>query len=97
MKPLPPLDELADDIFIAAGFTAERVALHRQAINEAGMTGLAGRKLEEELSRLGRLSRLGVVLYHLIPHEDELRRLLDELVAGDRRKRISHAHPAIPA
>jgi hypothetical protein len=86
MKPLPPLDELADDLFIAASFSAERLALQRAAINEAGMTGLSERRLAEGVARLNRLSRLGTIVYHLIPHEPELRRLLEELVSGEGRR-----------
>lgn len=79
---LPPLSELADDLCVCVQFGAERMALTRHLINEAGETGLTLRKLEAEDRRLVRLTHLGVIVFRLVPHEDELRRLVGRILAG---------------
>jgi len=77
--------ELADDLFVAVQFGAERAALLRSVINESGPTAFLERKLREENERLRRLSDLGTMIYRLIPFEEEVRGEVMSIAGGERR------------
>jgi hypothetical protein len=87
VKILPPssFPELADGLFVSLQFGAERVALLRSAINEAGPTAFLERRLREENDRLNQLAELGVMIYRLIPFEADVRLSILSIAGGERR------------
>lgn len=83
--------DLADAVFVAAQFEAERIVVLRDLVNREGARGLAARTLAEAEARGGHLVAAFNLLYDLVPFEDDALAALDALRSGAARSARSAA------
>lgn len=92
MKPALSCADMADAVFVAAQYEAERIAVLRDLVNREGERGLSHRMLAEATDRGHQLVAAFNLLYDLVPAEADFFAAIEE-ARSERARRSPPARP----